>query len=127
MYHPSPERHAGGLGHQQRQERRAQAHEQPDEDARHRRGDRDAEDEVPRPAPSVRATSRYDARMLETPDAVSIVTGNQTASAISADARDVGLREEDQGQRDPRGGGDRPDDLQDRHSPVARRGGPADR
>src|SRR6476620_7799066 len=36
-----------------------------------------------RPAPSVRATSRYDARVLETPDAVSIVTGNHTASAIN--------------------------------------------
>src|SRR5204863_10163843 len=39
-----------------------------------------------RPAPSVRATSRYDARVFETPDSVSIVTGNQTASAISAAA-----------------------------------------
>src|SRR5437868_14512106 len=36
-----------------------------------------------RPAPSVRATSRYDARVLETPDAVNIVTGNHTASAIN--------------------------------------------
>src|SRR5690348_12746081 len=35
-----------------------------------------------RPAPSVRATSRYDARTLEIPDALSMVTGNQTASAI---------------------------------------------
>src|SRR3954468_15536310 len=33
-------------------------------------------------APSVRATSRYDARTFDTPDAASIVTGNQTASAI---------------------------------------------
>src|SRR3954471_6987349 len=33
-------------------------------------------------APSVRATSRYDARTLETPDELSIVTGNHTASAI---------------------------------------------
>src|ERR1700704_6024845 len=36
----------------------------------------------PRPAPRVRATSRYEARVLEMPDAVSIVTGNQTARAI---------------------------------------------
>src|SRR4051812_19355802 len=35
-----------------------------------------------RPAPSVRATSRYDARVFEIPEAVSIVTGNQTASAM---------------------------------------------
>src|SRR5688500_11893787 len=33
-------------------------------------------------APSVRATSRYDARTFDTPDALSIVTGNHTASAI---------------------------------------------
>src|SRR4051812_15458706 len=33
------------------------------------------------PAPSVRATSRYDARVFEIPDAVSIVTGNHTARA----------------------------------------------
>src|SRR5947207_10625901 len=33
-----------------------------------------------RPAPSVRATSRYDARVLETPDAVNIVPGNHTTS-----------------------------------------------
>src|SRR5437588_4843962 len=35
-------------------------------------------------APSVRATSRYEARVFEIPEAVSIVTGNQTASAINA-------------------------------------------
>src|SRR6266540_1814331 len=34
------------------------------------------------PAPRVRATSRYEARVLEIPETVSIVTGNQTASAI---------------------------------------------
>src|SRR5256886_9224577 len=39
-----------------------------------------------RPAPRVRATSRYEARVLEIPDAVSIVTGNQTAREISAAA-----------------------------------------
>src|SRR3982751_3947845 len=43
------------------------------------------------PAPSVRATSRYDARVLETPDSVSIVTGNQTAIAMSEIADNVGL------------------------------------
>src|SRR6185312_1844735 len=35
-------------------------------------------------APIVRATSRYDMRTFDTPDAVSIVTGNHTASAINA-------------------------------------------
>src|SRR5204863_6716515 len=44
-----------------------------------------------RPAPSVRATSRYDARVFETPDSVSIVTGNQTAIAISDTAESVGF------------------------------------
>src|SRR5207237_9339315 len=44
-------------------------------------------------APKVRATSRYDARVLEMPDAVNIVTGNQTASAISAVAE---IRAEDE-------------------------------
>ena len=34
------------------------------------------------PAPRVRATSRYEARVLLIPEAVSIVTGNQTARAI---------------------------------------------
>src|SRR6185437_4490477 len=39
-----------------------------------------------RPAPIVRATSRYDAFVFEIPEAVSMVTGNQTASAISETA-----------------------------------------
>ena len=50
--------------------------------------------------PSVRATSRYDARTLAMPDGVSIVTGNQTASAISETAERTALREEHQRQRD---------------------------
>src|SRR5258706_1299731 len=33
-------------------------------------------------APRVGATSRYEARVFEMPEAVSMVTGNQTASAI---------------------------------------------
>src|SRR6185369_9757432 len=37
-------------------------------------------------APRVRATSRYDARVFAMPETVSIVTGNQTASAISPTA-----------------------------------------
>src|ERR1051326_1553449 len=41
------------------------------------------------PAPKVRATSRYDARVLAIPEIVSIVTGNQTASAISPTAEEV--------------------------------------
>src|SRR5437764_1179515 len=45
-----------------------------------------------RPAPSVRATSRYDARVFEMPDTVSIVTGNHTASAMmpTAEKRALG-------------------------------------
>src|SRR4051812_25456234 len=43
------------------------------------------------PAPSVRATSRYDARVFDTPDSVSMVTGNQTAIAISDTADSVGF------------------------------------
>src|SRR3954470_22691572 len=42
-----------------------------------------------RPAPSVRATSRYEARVFEMPDAVSIVTGNQTARAMSEAAEKI--------------------------------------
>src|SRR5438309_3931631 len=42
-----------------------------------------------RPAPRVRATSKYEARVLEIPDAVSIVTGNQTESAISPAAETI--------------------------------------
>src|SRR5436190_6562818 len=42
-------------------------------------------------APSVRATSRYDARVFAIPDIVSIVTGNQTASATSPTADNMGL------------------------------------
>src|SRR6267143_4366270 len=41
------------------------------------------------PAPSVRATSRYDARVLAMPEMVSIVTGNQTASATNPTAESV--------------------------------------
>src|SRR5688500_8240884 len=43
------------------------------------------------PAPSVRATSRYDACVFDTPDSVSIVTGNHTAIAISEIADHVAL------------------------------------
>src|SRR5437763_9185385 len=42
-----------------------------------------------RPAPRVRATSKYEARVLEIPDAVSIVTGNQTESAINPAAETI--------------------------------------
>src|SRR5262249_30385184 len=38
----------------------------------------------PRPAPRVRATSEYEVGTFMIPDMVSIVTGNQTAKAISA-------------------------------------------
>src|SRR5262245_24350873 len=39
-----------------------------------------------RPAPSVRATSMYDAFVFEIPDIVSIVTGNHAARPINATA-----------------------------------------
>ena len=41
----------------------------------------------------MRATSRYEARVFEMPDAVSIVTGNQTASAIRPVADKVAFGE----------------------------------
>src|SRR6266446_10484861 len=41
------------------------------------------------PAPSVRATSRYDARVLAMLEMVSIVTGHQTASATNPTAESV--------------------------------------
>src|SRR5207249_3953642 len=41
-------------------------------------------------APSVRATSRYEARVFEIPEAVSIVTGNQTARAMMPMAENLG-------------------------------------
>ena len=44
-------------------------------------------------APSVRATSRYDARVFAMPDTVNMVTGNQTARAISATAENMALGE----------------------------------
>ena len=46
--------HADGFGDDEREERRAQAHEQADEDVRHRGGNGDAEDEI-RPARAERA------------------------------------------------------------------------
>src|ERR1041384_1084111 len=44
-------------------------------------------------APSVRATSRYEVRVFAMPDIVSIVTGNQTASAINPTAEKIGFGE----------------------------------
>ena len=44
-------------------------------------------------APSVRATSRYEARVFAMPDMVSIVTGNHTASAIKPTAEKMALGE----------------------------------
>src|SRR5262249_49513495 len=41
------------------------------------------------PAPSVRATSREDARVLEMPEAVTIVSGNHRASAIKPTAETI--------------------------------------
>ena len=50
--------HADRFGDDQRQERSAKSHEEPDENVRHRGGNGDAKDQITRPAPSVRATSR---------------------------------------------------------------------
>src|SRR2546430_428176 len=46
-----------------------------------------------RPAPSVRATSRYDARVFAMPEMVSIVTGNQTESAMTPPAETMAFGE----------------------------------
>src|ERR1041385_1204005 len=43
--------------------------------------------------PRVRATSRYEERVLAMPDIVSIVTGNQTARAIKPTAEKIGFGE----------------------------------
>ena len=65
--------------------------------------------------------------MLEMPETVSIVTGNQTASAMRPIAESVAVRRATTMARGIHAvAGIGPDHFQDRHAPVARRGEPAD-